>query len=50
MAKNIPEIRIKYGGLLAGETLVAMNEKYGGGKPLRSFEYFQGVADKYRNW
>lgn len=50
MASNIPDIRIKYAWLLAGEASAVMHEKYGEGKPLAPFEHFQGVADKYHAW
>jgi hypothetical protein len=50
MAKTIPEIRIKYAWLLAGEASVVMNEKYGDGTPLRSHEEYEEIVEKYRTW
>lgn len=50
MTKTIPEIRIKYAWLLAGETSSVMNEKYGNGASLRSFEEYEQVAEQYREW
>lgn len=46
----IPDIRIRYAWLLAGEASVVMHEKYGGEEPLAPHEHFQGVAEKYRVW
>jgi len=50
MAKNIPEIRIKYAWLLAGEASVVMNEKYGDGTPLAGFEVYEQIVIKYNAW
>ena len=50
MMKNIPEVRIKYAWLLAGEVSDVMNEKYGDGTPLRSFDEYIEVAEQYRKW
>jgi len=50
MTNTIPEIRIKYAWLLAGETAEIMNEKYGDGTPLRPFEEYEAIATKYNTW
>ena len=46
MAKTIPEIRINYSWLLAGQASEVMNEKYGDGTPLRTFEEYEAIAEK----
>lgn len=50
MKKSIPQIRIKYAWLLAGEASGVMNEKYGDGTPLRSYEEYEKIAETYRGW
>lgn len=50
MAVKIPAIRIKYAWLLADSASTVMNEKYGDGSPLRSFEEYEEIAAKYREW
>lgn len=50
MNAKIPQIRIKYGWLLAGEASVVMNEKYGDGTPLRTYDEYEAVANQYRAW
>ncbi len=50
MNTSIPEIRIKYAWLLANEASVVMNEKYGDGTPLRSFDEYVKVAEQYATW
>lgn len=50
MAKAIPEIRIKYAWLLSDTASVVLNEKWGNGQPLQSYEYYVAIADKYEQW
>jgi len=50
MTKIIPKVRIKYAWLLAGEASVVMNEKYGDGTPLMTYEHFDAIAKKYEAW
>lgn len=50
MAKTIPEVRIKYAWLLADAASTVMNEKYGNGTPLRSFEAYEEIAHQYEEW
>ena len=50
MTKTIPEIRIKYAWLLAGEASTVMNEKYGDGTPLRTFEDYEMIVSRYTKW
>jgi hypothetical protein len=50
MANTIPDVRIKYAWLLADAASTLMNEKYGDGTPLRSFEEYEQIVQKYREW
>ncbi len=50
MTTTIPDVRIKYAWLLANSASVVMNEKWGDGTPLRSYDYYVGIAEKYRKW
>lgn len=50
MPKIIPEVRIKYAWLLAGAASEVMNEKYGDGTPLRSYDEYEEIAKKYEEW
>ncbi|MEP7204908.1 MAG: hypothetical protein ABI716_01805 [Candidatus Saccharibacteria bacterium] len=50
MAKTIPEVRIKYAWLLSGTASVALNEKWGNGTPLRSYDEYVLIVDKYKRW
>ena len=47
---NIPEVRIKYAWLLANAASTVMNEKYGDGTPLRSFDAYTAIASQYETW
>lgn len=46
----IPQVRIKYAWLLANMASVVMNEKWGDGTPLHSFNYYENIAAKYEKW
>lgn len=50
MTKKIPEVRIGYSFLLSDAASSGLNELRGDGTPLRSFEYYTAVADKYADW
>ena len=50
MSKIIPEIRIKYAWLLADAASTVLNEKYGDGTPLRSYDEYEQITEKYRKW
>jgi hypothetical protein len=50
MTKTLPEIRISYAWLLAGEASVVMNEKYGDGTSLRAFDEYEAIVNKYNEW
>lgn len=50
MKYKIPEVRIKYAWLLSDASSVVMNEKYGDGAPLRSYEEYNEIAQKYSKW
>ncbi len=50
MANSIPDVRLKYAWLLADAASTVMNEKYGDGAPLRSFEDYEEIVQKYRGW
>ena len=50
MANTIPDVRIKYAWLLADAASTVLNEEYGDGTPLRSFEEYERIAQKYREW
>ena len=47
---TIPEVRIKYAWLLADAASTVMNEKYGDGTPLRSFDAYVDIAKQYEAW
>lgn len=44
---KLPEIRIKYGFLLAENASEGLNKLYGDGTPLRKFEEYTETADRY---
>jgi hypothetical protein len=44
---NLPEIRMRYGWLLANNASVPMNKLWGKGEPLESAEYYNAIVDKY---
>lgn len=46
----MPEIRIKYAWLLSDEATVVMNEKYGDGTSLRTFNEYEKIAEQYETW
>jgi hypothetical protein len=48
--KNIPQVRFEYAWLLSDAASTVLNEKWGDGKPLRSYKYYEGVAHKYAKW
>lgn len=48
--KDLPLVRIQYGWLLADAASTVMNEKWGDGTPLHSFEYYEAIANKYAKW
>lgn len=50
MTQTIPIVRISYGWLLADQVSGDMNEKYGDGTPLRSFDEYEKIAAKYETW
>lgn len=50
IVKSIPQVRIQYAWLLANATSESMNEKWGDGAPLETFEYYKDIADKYAGW
>lgn len=50
MKYKIPEVRIKYAWLLSDAASVVLNEKYGDGTPLRSYDEYNEIAQKYRGW
>jgi hypothetical protein len=50
MTKKLPKIRISYSWLLSGQASEIMNEKYGDGTPLRTFEEYEAVVEKYDKW
>jgi hypothetical protein len=50
MKKKIPEIRISYSWLLSGQASEIMNDKYGDGTPLRTFEEYEAIVEKYDTW
>jgi hypothetical protein len=50
MTKKIPEIRISYSWLLSGQASEIMNEKYGDGTSLRTFEEYEAIVEKYDKW
>lgn len=50
MKKNIPELRIKYAWLLADAASIVMNEKWGNGQPLLSYDEYVSIAAKYSKW
>lgn len=49
MAK-IPEIRFKYGWLVSNTASGVLNEKWGDGTPLRTFDEYHDIAKKYEKW
>ncbi len=50
MNATIPEVRIKYAWLLSNAASVVMNEAWGDGTPLRSYNEYVKIAEKYREW
>lgn len=46
----IPEVRIKYGWLLARVTADALHEKYSNGEPLGTDDELIAIATKYETW
>ncbi|MFZ1301702.1 MAG: hypothetical protein WAQ27_04000 [Candidatus Microsaccharimonas sp.] len=47
---TIPEVRIKYAWLLSDAASVVMNEKWGDGTPLRTYDEYVDIALKYEGW
>lgn len=47
---DLPEIRIKYGFLLAENTTTPMMDYYDKGGTLRSFEEYEAIAAQYTEW
>jgi len=47
---TLPQVRIKYAWLLANAASVVMNEKWGDGRPLRSFDEYVAIAERYEKW
>ena len=47
---HIPQVRIKYAWLLSDSASVVMNEKWGDGTPLQSFEQYEAIARTYETW
>lgn len=50
MTQGIPNIRIKYGWLLASITSEAMQEKYSRGEALGNYSELTDIAMKYDQW
>lgn len=50
MNVQIPKIRFKYGWLVAGEASHVLNDRWGDGTPLRSYEEYDAIAKKYDVW
>lgn len=50
MASTLPEVRFKYGWLVADAASVTLNEKWGDGTPLKSAEEYEAVAKQYQEW
>ena len=46
----IPEVRFQYAWLLADAASVHLNEKFGDGSPLHSYDEYCEVAKKYDEW
>lgn len=47
---DTPEIRIKYGWLLASVTSGALNEKFGDGSAVASYDEFNKITTQYSAW
>lgn len=50
MASPLPEVRFKYGWLIADAASVTLNEKWGDGTPLKSVEEYEAIARQYQDW
>ncbi len=50
MKYTIPSVRIKYAWLLSDVASGVLNEKYGDGTPLRSYDEYVEIASKYQKW
>lgn len=50
MASPLPEVRFKYGWLVADAASVTLNEKWGDGTPLKSVEEYEAIARQYQDW
>ena len=50
MASPLPEVRFKYGWLIADAASVTLNEKWGDGTPLKSVEEYEAIARQYQEW
>ncbi len=50
MRNSIPQIRFKYGWLVAGEASHTLNEAWGDGTPLREYDEYEAIARKYHDW
>lgn len=48
MNHKLPEIRIRYGWLFSENVSEHLNELWGGGTPLRTYEEYEKIADDYR--
>lgn len=47
---KIPQVRIRYAWLLSDAASTVMNEKWGDGTPLRSYDEYAEIARKYEDW
>lgn len=50
ISSNYPTIRFSHAWLLATTASEVMNEKWGDGTPLQSYEFYNDVAKKYEAW
>ena len=47
---NYPTVRLQYGWLLSDAASTVLNEKYGDGTPLRSYDEYVAIAKQYDEW
>jgi hypothetical protein len=47
---TLPEIRIQYGWLLSDAASVHLNEQFGDGTPLRTYDEYVEIAVRYEDW
>lgn len=50
MAHKLPDVRIQYGWLLANITSEVLNDKWGDGSPVASYDEFVTIAKQYEEW